>query len=273
MSKNISEARKKALEKQKKQTKIILLVYSIVVLIVAVCLYFFVYKPEEKRFARYSKSTFKFLQDELNIFYNQNGKKIYSSEGESVDVFCNYLMEKYSLDGNCNVNVVANEGASLTLKNGVEIFGFEKQPKKYAKTLYKDILIDTNGPKGKNEIGIDRLPLRYHSSGYIWARLLPVNCNSSDEKDYEMERSSYCPKGYEVNFLTTNYPLSFDAYQIDENKNRLKTVISNASFLRADCAAFGGDLLGFSDYCDKRGFYWLKNCYYDYECEIGLRYK
>ena len=99
MSKNISEARKKALEKQKKEAKIALLIFSLIFVVIALCLYIFVYKPEEKKYVKYSKTTFKFLDDELRSFYKQNGKKIYSSQGEAIDVFCNHLMEKYSLEG------------------------------------------------------------------------------------------------------------------------------------------------------------------------------
>ena len=167
------------------------------------------------------------LQKELYGFHISNGKKIYTSPKEIRDKFCEHLAEKYAVgEFECSIFVLDNE-ANITLENGVKIYGFEIPPHKSYGTLVKDIIIDVDGVEGKNEIGIDRLPLRIYSTGMLGGKIIPVNCNSEDEKNFDMTKSAYCPPGHEVNYLTQPYPISYDAYQLDEYGKFMKYIGKN----------------------------------------------
>ena len=50
-------------------------------------------------------------------------------------------------------------------------------------------------------------------------------------------------------------------------EGKIKKVTLDVSFVRADCAAFGGDIVA-DDYCNEKGIYWLKRCYEEYYCGI-----
>ena len=96
---------------------------------------------------------------------------------------------------------------------------------------------------------------------------MPVNCNTKDFIEYGFPIGTFCPMGTELDFLTDNIPFGFDVKQIGSAEGKVQKVISNVSFIRTDCSAFGGEIIA-DEYCDVKGIYWLKRCHDEYFCGI-----
>ena len=248
--------------------KIVLIIASIWGIIY---FYFNVVKPKERKYINHSKYAYAQIQEELTKFYKEKGY-IYNSKDDINDEFCEVLRKKYSpYKGTCNTNPAGGHDINVVFKKGnITIYGMEKPPFEFEGNLVKDFYIDINGEKGENTMGIDRLPLRIYSKGLLGGIVTPVNCSVYDYKEYGIPLSPICQTGTEINFLNSNKPLSFRIKQIGSNEGKSRFLGKNISFARADCAAFGAELMGFDELCEKRGFHWLTGCYHEYTCAIEL---
>ena len=231
-----------------------------------------VYNPEERAYIKGVRYAYSNIQNELIDFYSKN-QHIFDAEKKDDDEFCQLLISKYAKNGGGCTSFNPNFPVqNFTFKGKkIAIYGLEKPVFKDNGAYVKDIIVDINGEnKGDNQVGSDRAILRIYSSGRMGVFITPVNCSRDDEKEYGMKRSTYCIGGQEINYLAQNKPLGFDIIQIAGDKGKTKVISNNVSFIRADCMAFGGDLLGDDDYCEAKMFYWLKGCYDDYVCNINL---
>lgn len=231
--------------------------------------YFDVYKPEEKKYIKNSKYAYQLIQSELIELYKQKGF-IYESLTQDNDPFCEILKDKYDNTGSCNVGVINAQG-NIKLPKGITLHGFENRPIKSDGTLVKDIIIDVNGQKGENVLGVDRAPIRIYSSGRMGGKISPVNCKTSDVRDYGLEYSYICTAGVDINFMDSKTPFNFSILQIGGKKGESRYIAKNVTFLRADCMAFGGELIGALELCETRGYQWTTACYHDYFCAIELK--
>ena len=250
----------------------VLLCVGFVALIVHI--YFNVYKPEEKKYIKRSRYVYKVIQSELTEFYKTK-QYVYKKDeatDEYQDEFCELLVSKYSNNGgNCTSSDFLGLQENFTFKkNKATIYGMEKPPFYYDGTLVKDFIVDVDGKKGKNTIGIDRVPLRIYSTGRMGGLLTPVNCNQEDEQRFYMERSKLCDANVQINFLSSKIPIGFDIIQIGSKNGKSRKLNTNIPFLRADCLAFGAEMLGFDDYCEQRMYHWMTACYHEYPCAVQL---
>lgn len=231
--------------------------------------YFDIYKPEEKQYIKNAKYAYKIIQQESFKIYKDRGY-IYKEIDDEYDSICQVLRDKYDSSANCEIKDTIGQDYSIKFKNGITLHGFEKRPYEFEGVLVKDIIIDTNGLKGENTIGMDRVPIRIYSSGRMGGKLSPVNCRVSDYRDFGIDYASICAGGADINFMDSKIPLSYNIFQIGGKKGQSKYVGKNVSFLRADCTAFGAELIGADEYCELKGFQWATACYHDYNCAIEL---
>lgn len=237
--------------------------------------YFDVYKPEEKKYINNSRYAYEIIQKELTEYYKQKGRIYTQDNNDGIDEFCEIIRNKYSpVYGKCNIEDVVSGEPNIILKNkGIYIYGFEKKAFPSDGTLVKDIIIDVNGPKGENTFGIDQVPVRIYSSGRLGGMLSPINCKKEDSEEFGISHSPICPLGFEFNFMDSKIPFSYDVIQVGGKNGKSRRLGQNISFLRADCIAFGSEILGAEEYCDKRGYHWLTACYHEYFCAIQFHKK
>lgn len=252
--------------------RVILIIVGIGIIYGLIWMYFNMYKPDEKRFIKYSRHAYGEISNVIHEIYKQKGY-VYDKADESTDSVCQKLAEKLSsISGNCMQSRTGMPQYNFTIKDTkTEIYGLER-PGIIERdgNIIKEFIIDIDGEKrGPNELGKDRVPVQIHSKGRMAGRLMPVNCNVKDYIEYGMPVSKSCTSGTELNFLTTNIPFGFDVNQIGSKEGKIKKVTVNVSFVRADCAAFGGEIIA-DDYCEDKGIYWLKRCYDEYFCGFEL---
>ena len=226
-----------------------------------------IYNPKQKNFIKNSNFAFEKIQEEINEVYKSQKYLFKNEEDNSI---CEILSEKLSNStGNC-YNSSQNYSHNFTISGtNIEIWGLEKPSYKLENNLVKDFFIDTNGTKGENTFGIDRIPLRIYSTGRLGGTITPINCSRDDEKNYYFHYSPICIGSPEINYLANNIPFGFDVIQIGGKKGISNKLNRDIPYLRADCIAFGGELIA-GDYCEAKGYSWLTACYYDYLCAIKL---
>lgn len=180
------------------------------------------------------------------------------------DAYCLALADNMTLEKtpDCNKTNHADYKVNLVFPNGLSIMGLTSDwivPYPDADYAYKNILVDVDGSKGKNQLFIDRFPLRVYDSGNYMGMVMPVNCGTSFDKVYDTEGNvipqtinPYC-KGKTVHFLSDNKILSYDIYRADSteevkaNPSDEDSVGMRAFVKRgllspeeADCQAYGG---------------------------------
>ena len=253
------------------------IIFQIFKIIIIVCIigfslwvYFGVYKPKEKNYIKHTRNAYRLIEKEAKEIFRRDGQ-IYTDKDEK-DILCEALAKKYSrFGGKCNVSKRSGLLPNFNIgKTKVTIYGMNMPAYFYDGTFVKDIIIDVDGDKGENALGIDRTPVRIYSSGRMGGMLSPVNCKIEDKKRYDMHYSHICPNGADINFFDSKIPLSYNILQVGGKHGESKYVGKNISFLRADCAAYGSELLGVDEFCTQRGYQWLTACYHDYYCAIEL---
>ena len=248
--------------------RVIAIIATICLIALAIWLYFNVYKPEEKKFIRNSRFAYIQISNVIHDIYKEK-QYVYEKPSEYRDSVCEILAKKLSsTTGNCVQNPTGMPQLNFVIKKTkIAIYGLERPSiSEDSNNIIKEFIIDVDGEeKGENEVGKDRVPVQIHSTGRMGGKLMPVNCNARDMINYGMQISKSCPMGTELNFLTTTIPFGFDVNQIGSTEGKIKKITSNVPFARADCAAFGGEILG-DEYCSDKGFYWLKRCYEEYYC-------
>ena len=249
-------------------TRVISVLFFIGFIYLSIWLYINVYKPDVKRFVRYSRYAYREISNVIYDIYKQKGY-VYDKPDEPVDSVCRILAEKLSdKTGSCAMNNTGMPQYNFTIKNSnIEIYGLERKGETERDgNIIKEFIIDIDGEKeGPNEIGKDRVPVQIHSRGRMAGRLMPVNCNVKDYTEYGMPIGKSCTTGIELNFLSTNVPFGFDINQIGSKEGKIVKFTRDVPFLRADCAAFGGEIIA-DEYCEDKGIYWLKRCYHEYYC-------
>ena len=233
--------------------------------------FFVVYKPKEKAFIKGSKMAYSNIEEVANEYFKLHGA-LFKDPNALVDDFCNVLADKFGKNGgNCKVAPDSFPKENFVFKGtDVTVYGMERKPFDVWGTPSKDILIDINGQKGENMLGVDRVIVRLHSTGRMGGLLAPVSCDASDKKDYDVTYSPMCPNGVKHSFLTTNIPFGFDVIQIGGKNGKSRKIASNINFMRADCIAFGGEIVSADELCERRGWHWLEACYDEFPCEVEL---
>lgn len=231
-----------------------------------------VYKPQEKNYIRKVKIAHNFIQSELSEYYKKNGY-IFESQDDIEDKFCLALKKKYGDNsGSCQVDGTLRENIHFKNTN-ITMYGFSRKPQIYNNVLVKDVVIDIDGEKGKNKFGVDRAPIRIYSKGLLGGMITPVNCNREDNYKYDVPYSDICPIDDHVNYMDTQIPFAYNVLQIGGKRGRSRYLNKKVSFFRAECVAFGGEMLGAVDYCDYKKYQWLTACYHEYRCAIELNKK
>ena len=233
-------------------------------------LYFSVYNPKERNYIKKTRYAYRLIEQEAKEIFRKDG--FIFEENEANDKLCIALANKYSKgEGNCQVSKRAAILPNFKLgKTKITILGMNMQPYKANGTLVKDIIIDVDGERGANTIGVDRTPVSIYSAGRMGGMLSPANCRTEDVKRYGMLYSRVCPTGTELNFYDMKRPLAYNIMQVGGKNGNSRYVGRNVTFLRADCCAYGSDLIGAEDFCEQRGYHWLTACYHEYSCAIEL---
>ena len=248
--------------------------FAIGAVVFAIWYYFNIYKPEEKAYINGTRYAYQIIHDEMMDMYEKQGR-VFDENKKNDDEFCKILANKYASNkqGNCNnINPISAVENFKIKKSKITIYGLEKPASFIEGAWAKDIIIDVNGEdEGENQAGVDRTILRLYSHGRIGGVLAPVNCSSSDDKDYGFKKSFYCIGSQEMDFLTFNKPLGFDIEQIGADNGKTRVISHDVPFVKADCLAFGGSIVNSEDYCDEKMFYSLRGCDdEDYSCNIRL---
>lgn len=232
--------------------------------------YFGLYKPKERKYKKLTVDAYLKIEKEAKDIYRKD-KEIYT-KNDSVDKLCEALAKKYALKGmNCKISKKGMLEKNFSFgKTKVTVYGMNTPAHFYDGTMIKDIIIDIDGDKGVNLLGVDRTPIRIYSSGRMGGMLSPVNCSIEDKKRYSMDISPLCSGGNTTNFMDSKFPLSYNVLQVGGKRGESKYIGRNISFLRADCTAYGSELLGMDDFCEQRRYQWLTACYHDYYCAIEI---
>lgn len=265
-SNNIKNKKTKEQLKYERTIKIIKITLSVLFVLMTLIFYFDFYKPQEKEMIRKSRIAFSKIQKE-SLDMLKEKEKLFEIKEEKEDSFCLLLKEKIGTkDGSCELTTTKK---NFNIKGtNIAVFDLQKPAKKMRDTYVKEFYIDINDFFGKNQVGIDQMPLQIFSSGIMGGRLAPVNCNKEHYQKYDFEYSSYCPLGLDVDYLTEVYPFSFDVSYLNSETGKNTFLNTNVSFARADCAATGGELLA-SEYCDEMGLSWISRCEDDI-CSVQL---
>jgi len=125
-------------------------------------------------------------------FYPNNASSHDSSA--TTDWYCLYLADSFSLTANPECEKTTDTdglgNVNLRFPNGIVFQGIASEWKlMYDGLYYKDFIIDADGEKGSNKIGIDRYPMRVyrgntHQGISIDGMVIPVECG----KDYVYDK-------------------------------------------------------------------------------------
>ncbi len=232
-------------------------------------IYFKFYNPHKQNIIKRSMYLLNFFQAQVSDIYNQN-KKVFGFEQTQPDELCQKLAEaSLAITYDCTDDGSSFKKNFTIKKKKIEIYGLEKPPYKLDGTYVKDFFIDVDlSRKSANTIGIDRFPLRIYSDGYLGGMITPINCSKDDEVAYSLTTSPVCAGGSGINFLAIETPFSFDVYQVGGDEGRTRYLNTGIPFLRADCNAYGGEMLAWDGYCDGK-YYWHRTCYNDEPCGVA----
>ena len=193
------------------------------------------------------------------------------------DWMCTHLADYFSLKTSANCSKSAGYNVNYDFINNVTLHGLSvaqgssvpwvNEARNYSNGTkivgtqitykYKDFVIDIDGEKGKNEVGVDRFPLRLYRGGLIDGTLIPTDCaNFSPAACNNGSTSNGTRK--QINFANTTDVISYDIYKIEEasadsseeeGSSKAYLVASNKSYIQADCGIYGGE-----------GYYNISNC-------------
>lgn len=248
---------------------------TILILLSTICIT--VYKPNIQKSKIIAYATMKNLtQGNIAIMEANENELVKDNKVDGSDIYdwhCFHLADVFSLEGNSDCKVDGekkkNMKVNLTLPNGVTVQGLTNdwlEPFSGSDYKIKNIVIDIDGRKGVNKIGIDRFPLRlYNGSGYT-GMVQVVNCKSDKDIVYNEDTKvtlgadfrPYCKQGFDANgnasnvvFTLDNKIISYDIYRAtsSDEESAAELVASSLAPMDADCGAYGGE-----------GFYSKKEC-------------
>ncbi len=213
--------------------------------------------------------------------------------GANLDPYCIYVADVFSIEGkpNCSTLAADKDAVNITMANGVTVQGLASSwisPFDKADFYFKNIVIDIDGQKGANKLGVDRFPLRIFKEGNYEGIVLGVDCNKEtfydpddQTKTYDLyngtKKHPYCYDGFTPagtrktnNFLTDGTIFSYDIFvpiEEGEEESRTKVVGTSLSTMQADCMAYGG--MGFfsKKQCSDNGFRLHSSCVTSETCE------
>ena len=231
-------------------------------------LYIKFYNPQKHNTYDRSMYLLRHFQAQVNLIY-QERKHVFDYEQSNPDTFCQKMAEASDVIGyDCTDDSNTYKKNFVIKKKKIEVYGLEKPAYKLDGTYVKDFFIDVDlSKKSADTIGIDRFPLRIYSDGYIGGMITPINCSKDDEIAFSLVTSPVCAGGNGFNFLASDFPFSYDVYQVGADGGKTRYLNHGISFLRADCNAYGGEMLAWDGYCNGR-YYWHRTCYNDEPCGI-----
>lgn len=263
---------KKQIEQIILEQKILNIIKNVIIILVAgilLFLYFHFYNPRQHAIEKNASRAYAIIEKATLAIYKEKGYLFDANQKEGE--FCELLAQKLEIKNPQCYSQNLNLNYNFTLKKPkVEIWGLEKKADFKEGKFTKEFFIDADGKKGENQIGLDRYPLKMYSEGFMAGRLSPVNCSFLDSKDFGFEFSPLCQNtAININYQAQNKPFGFNVIQIAADKGKSQEILHDVPFLRADCAAMGGDLIA-DDYCEEKKIYWLSACYDDNPCAITI---
>lgn len=231
------------------------------------------------------------ISDKYGEFYPS------SASETSGDWYCKNLSDMFNMTNSPDCKT---ESAKFNFPNGATVEGIAKPwsvpylyrsetclDTKWCKEepdfLYKNILLDVNGDKAPNKLGIDRVPLRvyrgYSALGGDISGLVTPACG---EYDYvhdpkgnvvKLTVNSYCETGFD--FIQDNELVSYNIYRTDKVLDSMKDwssgkmkdksttatlVIGTIPYMQADCMAYGGNGFFNKVQCSTAGYRLHEKC-------------
>lgn len=208
----------------------------------------------------------------------------------TTDWYCLYLADSFSLAVNpeCEKTTDTTGLATVNLRfpNGITFQGIASEWKTmYDGLFYKDFIVDADGEKGSNKIGIDRYPMRVFRGNTLEGipldgMIMPVECGNDytyDVYDTRIELSSpYCVHGFEVNGAAARNNIASDSsilskniYRVTDAKNttRASIIAGSLSTIEADCKAHAGKGFYTAQQCADYGINLLERCAHERMCQ------
>ena len=163
------------------------------------------------------------------------------------DTFCMLMADAFTIKSGTTVNCAKNtaiDTANITFPNGLEVYGLASAVVDLGKSTtesklysYKNILVDIDGKRGRNRLGVDRFPLRIYAIDNI---VVPVNCAETEIYDWRLEgingstgiitmtdaqKNPYCKTGKNFNGTrsTQNFLLDTEVITYDAFRNYITT--------------------------------------------------
>ena len=168
--------------------------------------------------------------------------------------------------------------ANIVLSNGTTFRGFAAPWKTgFEGFYYKDILLDVDGDKNMNKMGVDRFPLRVfrgvngqgeNVSGHVY----PVDCTSDILHTPEGAQISmghaYCGSSG-INIASNNEIVSYAIYRVTDPTNTTKAnkIAASLSAIEADCLAYGSKGFYGGKVCQSKGFKIHERCAHTRICD------
>ncbi len=258
------------------------LTIAMIVIIVISAISLTVFKPNMQKAAIYMYAIIKNLEKANNAisekygeFYPNDAKSRDDNNAVADDWYCVNLADMLSLTQVANCKKSATNGdVNFRFANGITIQGVAsswKRPYPTSSYYIKNIVVDIDGEKGFNKIGIDRFPLRIYNGGAYDGTIKPINCANDIVYDDEYKivtlsdstgKSPFCKQKFDSsgasannNFLTNNEVISYDIYRPDnaEEETTASIVVWSASPMEADCGAYGGNGFYIREHCNTFG--------------------
>ncbi len=213
----------------------------------------------------------------------------YQNPDSTDDTFCLELADVFSLakEANCEQSEPIST-VNLEFPNEVTIQGLAtpwKTPYEGCEYNFKNIIIDVDGEKGLNKLGIDRFPLRIFQGGKVDGVIMPINCEDDSVYDEEGNKivltdstgkSPFCKQKFDSsgalftkNLLLDDKIINYDIYRSEmvEEKSVAKIVSSAQSLAMADCMAYGGYGYLSKEQCAQMGIKIHTKCASSETCE------
>ncbi|MBR2068876.1 MAG: hypothetical protein IJ877_03855 [Candidatus Gastranaerophilales bacterium] len=263
---------------------------TIVIILSGICVG--VYKPNTNKGRIYVYSAMRNLIRAHSVLIEKKGSiNTQDMLGED-DWYCAQMADVFSLDSAAECSrSLANDAVNISFPNGVTIQGMAtpwKKPYSTATYVFKNIVVDIDGPKGLNRIWADRFPLRVFAGVGKGAEgmVMPINCGNDVVYNYDTKalvsvpndaKSPYCKHGFKADgaAVAKDYTLddeiiTYDVYKAASSQPGSKAVMlaSSISPKEADCKAYGSSMGFFSvAECDSAKIQILRDCATITNCE------
>ena len=260
------------------------LVIAIIILIIVSALSVSVFKPDTNKARIFMYAAMKNLsKGNTAIIEKHNSIAPDNMDAGTKDWYCLNLADKFALSNEPNcAKAAAPKEVNFRFSNGMTLQGVASAwytPYSGAGYSFKNIVVDIDGEKGVNKIGIDRFPLRIYKGSTYEGMIHPVNCgddvvyNSAGTKitlSSSTGASPYCRQKFDLtgsvvankNMLLDDQIVTYDVYQpvTDEEYSRAVIVATSLSTMAANCAAYGGNGFFSKPYCGSKNLRLTARC-------------